>query len=181
MFALTPRLVLRPAWIEEAPELQAAIAHEAVVTKLSRVPWPYRLEDAEWFLSQPSDGAEPRFQIYERMPGAAPRLVGGIGIDRHGPNGGPELGYWLTPDAWGRGLVTEAGRAVVAMARGSLRLPMLHSGHFVDNPASGAVLRKLGFTPTGVVAPRPCLARGVDVPCLLYELPLASPAQALAA
>jgi RimJ/RimL family protein N-acetyltransferase len=99
------------------------------------------------------------------------RLIGGIGI-RRDANGDDEFGYWLTPSAWGRGYATEAGRAVVRMARESLRLKRLVSGHFIDNPASGKVLRKLGFRPTGRVVPRASRARGIEVPCLIFELDL---------
>lgn len=178
MFALTPRLVLRPGWPEEAPELAAAINHYDVVRRLSRVPWPYGLADAEGFLALPCSAETPRFQIYDRTDGH--RLIGGIGIDMDGPYGGPEFGYWLTPSAWNRGYMTEAGRAVVAIARDTLRLPQLQSGHWVDNPASGAVLRKLGFVPTGVVELRPCLAEKKDQPCATYTLALA-PAARIAA
>ena len=55
MFARTARLTLRPAWLEDAPQLTAAIAHERVVRNLSKVPWPYRLADAEAFLTRPRD------------------------------------------------------------------------------------------------------------------------------
>lgn len=170
MFVLTPRLVLRPAWPEEAEPLRAAIAHEAVAMKLSRLPWPYTLDDARWWLDQPRGETEPRFQIYERAGGF--RLIGGIGIDLASPHGGPELGYWLTPDAWGHGYCTEAGRAVLAAARDTLRLERLVSGHWVDNPASGRVLAKLGFVPTGQVERRHCLAQGREVDCATYTLDL---------
>ncbi len=51
MFARTPRLLLRPGWSEDAPALAEAIGDPAVVGKLARAPWPYRLEDAEAFIS----------------------------------------------------------------------------------------------------------------------------------
>ena len=47
MFARTKRLTLRPGWPEDARALAQAIGHEAVATKLARVPWPYALGDAE--------------------------------------------------------------------------------------------------------------------------------------
>jgi RimJ/RimL family protein N-acetyltransferase len=53
-----------------------------------------------------------------------------------------------------------------------LRLPRLVSGHFIDNPASGRVLIKLGFRPTGQIAARQSKARGTSVPCVLYNLDL---------
>ena len=88
-------------------------------------------------------------------------------------DGGHEFGYWLTPDAWGRGYATEAGRAMVSAARYTLGLRRLKAGHFVDNPASGRVLTKLGFRPTGSVTPREALARGGEAPCVDFTLELA--------
>ena len=52
MFARTDRLLLRPGWAEDAPQLHAAIADEAVAYKLARLPWPYSLEDAASYLGR---------------------------------------------------------------------------------------------------------------------------------
>ena len=49
--------------------------------------------------------------------------------------------------------------ALVEIAR-TLRLPRLEASHFIDNPASGRVLEKLGFEPIGITAPRMSCARG---------------------
>ena len=103
--------------------------------------------------------------------GDYPRLIGGIGMGA--VEGGHEFGYWLTPSAWGRGYATEAGRAMVAAARHTLGLRRLKAGHFVDNPASGRVLTKLGFRPTGTITPRASLARGGETPCVDLVLDLA--------
>ena len=43
-------------------------------------------------------------------------------------------------------------------------VPVVLSGHFADNPASGAVLCKAGFLYTGVVEPRFSKARGGKTP-----------------
>ncbi len=166
MFARTERLLLRPGWPDDALALKEAIAHEAVAMKLAKLPWPYTLGDAQWFLSQERSATDVSFLIFARTD-AAPRLIGGIGI--HDQDGLPEIGYWITPSEWGKGYVTEAGRAVIGIARHSLRIPRLVSGHFADNPASGSVLRKLGFKPTGRVENRNCVARGEGRPCVLYD------------
>lgn len=170
MFARTSRLTLRPAWPEDAAALSQAIGHEQVVKMLSRVPWPYQLGDAQQFLSRQRTGTDAFFLILSHDQDY-PRIIGGMGI--HPDAGaGHEFGYWLTPSAWGRGYATEAGRAVVAIARHALGLKRLNAGHFVDNPASGRVLTKLGFRPTGAVVPRYCQARGKDTPCAVFELDL---------
>ena len=171
MFARTKRLMLRPGWPEDAPELTNAIAHESVVSKLARAPWPYALGDAEQFLSMPRTPTEPRFLVFE-SPTEAPRLIGGIGIQPGEQPGQHDLGYWFTPDAWGRGYATEAGRQVIEIARHALGIRRLHAFHFVDNPASGRVLTKLGFRPTGRIEPRPSLARGGTAMAAMFELDL---------
>lgn len=146
MFAITERLLLRPGWGEDAPALSRAIGDAAVVRNLSRVPWPYALGDAEQFLALPQDPLHPRFLVTRRGDGA---VIGGIGLHPV-DDGCAELGYWLARDQWGKGYATEAGRAVVAIADESLRLPRLKASHALDNPASGGVLTKLGFLPNGV-------------------------------
>jgi RimJ/RimL family protein N-acetyltransferase len=167
MFARTERLMLRPGWIEDAPALSRAIGEEAVVRNLARAPWPYALGDAQAFLGAPGDPGLPNFLIFARTK-AMPRLLGGIGLHRE-DDGEVGLGYWIARPYWGLGFATEAGRAVVNLARQSLRLERLVAGHYLDNPASGHVLRKLGFVPTGRIEARPSRARGCLVPFAAYE------------
>ena len=54
------------------------------------------------------------------------------------------MGYWIARDHWGRGYASEAGRAALEVVR-ALGHRRVQAGHYVDNPASGRVLRKLGF------------------------------------
>ena len=167
MFTITKRLLLRPGWIEDAPALAEAIADKAIVTKLERVPWPYHLHDAEAFLAEARDPRYPDLLIFARTLGA-PRLVGGIGLHRDA-EGEAELGYWIARPYWGLGFATEAGDAVVRMARESLKHPKLVAGHFIDNPASGRVLHKLGFRPTGRTIARHSSARNNTELCVTFE------------
>lgn len=55
-----------------------------------------------------------------------------------------DLGYGLLKEFWGRGIVTEAARAVVEQARQE-GLPYLPATHDRENPGSGGVMRKLGM------------------------------------
>ena len=169
MFARTPRLLLRPGFPEDAPALAAAVADEAIVRNLATAPWPYRVRDAEAFLASPRDPVLPSFLIFERTDGP-PRLVGSCGLGRR-PSGAVEMGYWIARPFWGRGVATEACRALVDIAR-TLGLPSLEGSHFIDNPASARVLEKLGFEPLGIVAPRMSCARGAEVPARLMRLRL---------
>ncbi|HEY0112654.1 MAG TPA: GNAT family N-acetyltransferase [Allosphingosinicella sp.] len=176
MFARTDRLLLRPGWIEDAPALFTAISDEAIVRNLASAPWPYRLEDAEAFLATERSPSEPAMLIFRRTRGA-PELIGSIGFGRR-PDGELEFGYWIARAHWNRGYATEAGRAVLGMAREGLRLSRLNAGHFLDNSASGRVLEKLGFRATGAVIPRYSAGRREAAPCRLFEIDFAADAEA---
>jgi len=169
MFTRTARLLLRPGWAEDARALAAAIGDERIVRNLATAPWPYRLSDAEAFLAKPRDPSLPSFVMVERTDGT-PRLVGSCGIGRQ-PSGSCELGYWVARDAWGRGLATEAVAALIEIAR-ALKLPQVQASYYLDNPASGRVLDKVGFRPIGITAPRLSRGRGTEAPTMLCRLEL---------
>jgi RimJ/RimL family protein N-acetyltransferase len=166
MFARTSRLLLRPGWVEDAPALARAIADEAIVRNLSTAPWPFALRDAEAFLAAPRDTVLPSFLIFERTE-SDPILVGSCGLGRR-PSGAVELGYWIAREHWDRGFATEASLALIAIAE-ALGLERLEASYFIDNPASGRVLEKLGFTATGLRAPRYSCARGRETEAALMR------------
>lgn len=172
MFARTERLLLRPSWPEDARELHQAIADEGIVRNLARAPWPYTAEDAVRFATQEHDEHFPAFLLMLRTNGA-PRLIGACGIGNL--DGEAELGYWIGRPYWGLGFATEASRAVVEIAR-TIGHKKLVASHFTDNPASGKVLRKLGFHSTGKTAVRHSNGRGIATTCALYERTLDAPA-----
>jgi RimJ/RimL family protein N-acetyltransferase len=165
MFARTERLLLRPSWPEDAGELHQAIADEGIVRNLARAPWPYTAEDAVRSATQEHDAHFPSFLMMLRTNGA-PRLIGACGIGNL--NGEAELGYWIGRPYWGLGFATEASRAVVEIAK-AIGHKKLVANHFTDNPASGNVLRKLGFQSTGKTAERLSNGRGIATTCALYE------------
>jgi RimJ/RimL family protein N-acetyltransferase len=165
MFARTERLLLRPSWPEDAAELHAAIADEGIVRNLARAPWPYTVEEAVRFATLDHDERHPAFLLMLRTDGA-PRLIGACCLgDR---NGEAELGYWIARPYWGLGFASEAGRAVLNIAK-AIGHKKLIAGHFTDNPASGRVLRKLGFKNTGKTEQRHSKGRGDTMSCALYE------------
>lgn len=172
MFARTDRLLLRPGWIEDAPQLFAAIADEAIVRNLASAPWPYSLADAEAFLMQDRGPDEPSCLVFRRTRGA-PQLVGGVGFGRMAETGETEFGYWIARPHWGLGYATEAAQAMIANAKDTLRLGKISAGHFLDNPASGRVLEKTGFRPTGEIARCYSAGRRAAAPCKRFELDLA--------
>jgi len=168
VFHRTQRLFLRPIWPEDWQAIYNGICDEGVVRNLARAPWPYQREHARDFATRPHDPASPTWLI--TIPESA-ELVGCIGIDPH--EGEIELGYWIARPHWSKGYATEAGQAALEMAQMMGHSQILAS-HYVDNPASGRVLRKLGFRPTGQSAKRMSLGRGQAVEATDYALCLGS-------
>lgn len=165
MFHRSERLFLRPAFPEDCGAILAGIGDEGIVRNLARAPWPYRIDDARAFAALPQDMRLPHFLV--TIPGKG--VIGSAGMGEH--DGQPELGYWIAREHWGRGYATEAAGAVLKIAR-TLGHRRVVAGHFIDNPASGKVLRKLGFAPTGQIAKRHSLARGGMVDSVEYALDL---------
>ena len=75
-------------------------------------------------------------------------VIGHAGLQPLEETGQIEIGYYLGRSAWGRGIATEAGRAVVSYAD-RIGLPEVVAVVRPENRASQGVLAKLGFEPAG--------------------------------
>ena len=157
----TERLTLRSLRRVDAAEFARLAGDWAVASMTSDIPYPFSERQAQGWLT-PVRG-EVRFAI-EREG----QLIGGVGFYRRA-SGTAELGFWLGRQWWGRGYTTEAARAVVQHGFKAHRVPGFTSAHFIDNPASGRVLAKLGFEPAGR-GWIGCAARGHDVQVLTFWL-----------
>lgn len=172
MFFRSERLFLRPGWPEDWQELLSRIDDEQVVRNLAKAPWPYTADDARWFAQQPQDKRCPHFFVTLPTCSRPAEIIGCVGLAPDGEE--VELGYWFAREHWGKGYASEAAQALIGLAR-TLGHRKLVAGHFVDNPASGRVLRKVGFRPTGQIRQRFSLARGEEVASIEHSLELCEP------
>ncbi len=161
----TQRLLLRAPIKADAELIAALIGVSDVALNLGRVPLPYRVSDAlDWISMTAQVRADSKgYAFVIDLPGQG--VIGAAGLRLLGE--AFELGYWLGKPWWGAGYVTEAARALLDWAEREQDVTAFTSGHFVDNPASGRVLEKLGFEMVGV---RDLfgLARGVESPAKRY-------------
>ena len=88
------------------------------------------------------------------------------GLDKH--LSGREIGYVLSKDYWGTGLMTEAVKAVICYCFDALHFDYLTCGHFNHNDRSRRVVEKCGFTFLRDVITS--TARGVDEKGKLYVI-----------
>ena len=142
----TARLDIRPLTLDDLDQHQALTNDETLARNASRLPFPYTMDDARAFLTMKinawTDGEEFAFGGF-----AGATLIGHASL-RLLPEGW-SLGYDTHRDHRGAGYATELARAVCQFGFDRLETPEIRAGHYVDNPASGVVLRKLGFQATG--------------------------------
>jgi ribosomal-protein-alanine N-acetyltransferase len=134
----------------DARSLAIAANHPEVPRYLrDRFPHPYTLDDAESFLTHVALPAPALFQAIE-VDG---HIAGGIGfapgsdVERHVA----ELGYWLTPPASGRGIMTAIVRAYVPLLFEQFCLQRVWSKVYAPNVASMRVLERSGFRREGLL------------------------------
>ncbi len=79
-------------------------------------------------------------------------IIGGIGFNKiDGQNNSVEIGYWLTADACGRGIITDACRAIIGYAFERLGIHRIVIRCASENIKSQAVPMRLGFEKEGVM------------------------------
>ncbi|WP_022693349.1 GNAT family N-acetyltransferase [Ponticaulis koreensis] len=94
-----------------------------------------------------AEGDEAQTSIVRMIELEDGTRTGVVSLDRTTTQEPFNLGYAIHPDFWGQGIATEAGQAILDWADGFVTPKYYVSGHFTDNPASGNVLKKLGFMP----------------------------------
>lgn len=73
------------------------------------------------------------------------QLIGSVGLVWIEEKKMYELGYNVMRKYWNQGIATEAAERAVLFALNNLGQTQLYCCHAVDNPASGRVMKKVGF------------------------------------
>lgn len=148
----TPRLTLRHFRADDAPAMLRELSDVEVARETLNIPHPYAIERAEEFLADIPKRFEAGkgvvWAIVDRASDAGAAegaLIGAVGLNLTRAHRRAELGYWIAKSRWGQGIATEASQAVLRYGFEALGLHRIDAHHFVENPASGAVMRKLGM------------------------------------
>lgn len=140
----TPRLDLRRARLDDLPAVHRLWTEPEIRRFLfdgAAIP-----EDQARALLEASAAsfAERGFGIWLAHEPGRPELAGFAGL-LHSDAGAPNLVYGVRPDLCGRGLASEAARAVLDHALGPLGLAAVNADVDEPNAASVRVLEKLGM------------------------------------
>lgn len=79
------------------------------------------------------------------------KLIGSIAcVDINETNECGEIGYCIGADFWGKGIMTEAAKAVIDYLFREVNIHRIEIHHATANPASGKVAQKCGLTLEGI-------------------------------
>lgn len=149
----TERMILRPFRMEDLDDLYEYASVPGVGEEAG---WPHHKnkEESLYRVRHFIEGRHTFAIVYKENH----KVIGSIGIDPMDEDFvkkisefhslyGREIGYVLSKDYWGRGLMTEAVKAVIDYLFDELDFDFLLCGHYDKNKRSKRVQEKLGFLP----------------------------------
>ena len=140
----TERLILRPFVETDAADLFAYARDPRVGPDAG---WqPHRSVEESRQIIGTVFSAPNVFAVVDKVSG---RVIGSAGfVGRHQsmlPGPDEEIGYALSPEFWGRGLIPEAVRELLRYGFEDLGLAAIWCGHYDFNDKSRRVVEKCGF------------------------------------
>ena len=166
----TQRLWLRWPRILDAAAIHRFCSLWEVARFTARIPHPYPPGSAERFVYAAREAnASGRDLTLVMTPTKGKRdAIGSISLETRGADR-LALGFVLTPEAWGKGLATEAAQAMIDAGFALTPAVEILASVMLENAPSQAVLEKCGFALVGTgVQGAP--ARGGMAPCHHFRL-----------
>ena len=167
----TKRLILRP-WMESDAEALFKYASDPDVGP--RAGWPpHKSIDESLEIIRNVFSGEGMWAVELKGSSEAIGCVGYLPADCSNldiEEGQCEVGYWIAKPYWGKGICTEAMRAVVEYCFNVKGFTVLWGDYFPENPASEKVMEKCGFIDTGKEVLCPSLEVGSDKPVKVMRL-----------
>lgn len=142
----TERMILRPWSVMDANDVYERWTSDDRVSKYMRWSTHKSVQDTiEWLKVEENDILSDKNYGWGFTFKENGYLFGGGGIILNEKEGIFELGYNIMHQYWNQGYTTEAAKAMLDFAIKKLKQKEFICWHAVDNPASGAVMKKCGF------------------------------------
>jgi RimJ/RimL family protein N-acetyltransferase len=161
----TKRLWLRWPRLADAGAIESYSSNWEVARHTARIPHPYPRGGAESFVyaAREANALGRELRLVLTPISAWDRAIGSVSLEPRGADR-LTLGYALAPAVWGRGLASEATRAIVDVGFQLTRAAAIEASAHVENPASRRVLERAGFSWVGSGL-HDAPARGAMVEC----------------
>ena len=151
----TARLCLRPFHPADAPRVHQLVSLREIAEGCVLIPHPYPAGlAARWIASHEGWWQQQQAVIYAICLSDQQTVIGSLNLmlrEVRQDNGTVQmvgdLGYWLAPEEWGRGYMSEAVAALLDLAFYELGVDQVEAQHLRENPASGRIMLKNGLQP----------------------------------
>ena len=146
----TERMILRPITVADANDIFERWTSDERVSKYVKWCTHASVKDTiEWLtMEEESLMSDTSYQWGFTLKDSG-YLFGSGGIFLNDDEGVFEIGYNIMHKYWNQGYTTEAAKAMLDFAVKELNRKEFVAFHAVENPASGAVMRKCGFVNEG--------------------------------
>lgn len=141
----TERLVLRPLGPEYLHTTHEYVSDPENTRLMMLLPYDSIEETAAYLRYCAGEWTKPEPAIYEFAVLLNGTHIGHVTLEMNGPRDTAELAWIFHPAHHGRGLATEAARAMMDYARARLGITRFIAHCDSENAASQAVMRKLGL------------------------------------
>ncbi|MGM7702382.1 GNAT family N-acetyltransferase [Pseudalkalibacillus sp. Hm43] len=162
----TDRLILREITLEDTEDLHHYASNDDV-TRLVAWERHTNLSESKQFIKTFLPKYVVPWGIEHKESGAFIGTVHFVWWDE--ANHSAEIGYVLSQDYWGQGLITEAANAVISFGFEKLDLVRIQARCFLENDGSERVMKKLGMTYEGTVR-KAMLVKGTHRDLKLYSI-----------
>ena len=145
----TERLILRRPTKKDVKDLVEGLNTLKISASLGFIPYPYTKKDAiKWVKACSKENKKKKKKEYNFAIElkSEKKLVGVVMLDYVDYfHRSARLGYWINVDYWGKGIVTEANKAVLDFVFNNLNLRRVHLGSYTEEEAAKKIPKKLGF------------------------------------
>ena len=142
----TQRMILRPLSLADSSDIYERWTSDKRVAKYVSWSTHASIEDTkQWLAMEEKNVYDDHTYQWGFTFKDTGYLFGSGGIHFNAEEHVYELGYNIMHKYWNQGLTTEAAKAIIHFGVTQLGIKEFIAWHAVDNPASGAVMKKCGF------------------------------------
>ena len=142
----TERLVLRPIKIEEAEHVYNTWTSDEEVSKYMLWSTHKSVEETkQWIMMEQENCKQDNYYDWGIELKEIGKLIGSMGAHYVPDTDRYEIGYGIAKEYWRQGLTTEGVKGMLDYLVNEKGIKRFSSSHVKQNPASGAVMQKVGF------------------------------------
>ncbi len=138
--------------LSDAAALAVAVSNKKILDNLrDGLPYPYTEQDGENYISEMLSANED--ETFAFAITADNKVIGSIGVFRQENihRRTAELGYYISEEYWGKGIMTEAVKQICEYVFSKSDIIRIYAEPFAYNIASCRVLEKAGFQYEGTL------------------------------